>query len=80
MVNDARSRLSGECADETIVGGPVRGKRGRAVADLTTKTRVFGAVEVIGYTDNLRECAEKAGYVRLATAVKVDEELIVRFF
>ena len=52
MVNDARSRLAGSVeADETIVGGPVRGKRGRAVTDLTTKTLVFGAVEVIGYTD-----------------------------
>jgi hypothetical protein len=61
MVNDARSRLAGSVdADETIVGCPVRGKRGRAVTDLTTKTLIFGAVEVIGYTDTKhRESAER---------------------
>ena len=80
MVNDARSRLSGSVeADETIVGGPVRGKRGRAVTDLTTKTLVFGAVEVIGYTDKHMESAGKAGRIRLATAAKADEELIGQF-
>jgi len=80
MVNDARSRLEGNVeADETIVGGPVRGKRGRAVTHLTTKTLVLGAVEVILYTDKRGESATKAGRIRLATAAKADEESIGQF-
>ena len=80
MVNDARSSLEGSIeADETIVGGPVRGKRGRAVTDSATKTLVFGAVEVIQYTDKRGENAAKAGRIRLATAAKADEESIGRF-
>ncbi len=80
MVNDSRSRLGGDVeTDETIVGGPVRGKRGRAVTDLPTNTLVFGAVEVIRYTDKRAESAERAGRIRLATTVEADEESIGQF-
>lgn len=80
MVNDARSRLEGNVeADETIVGGPVKGKRGRGVTVLTTNTLVFGAVEVIRYTDKHRQTAERAGRIRLAIARKADEESIGQF-
>ncbi len=80
MVNNARSPLRG-CveADETIVGGPVRGKRGRAVTDLETKTLVFGAVEVISYADKHGKHAQKAGRIRLAKAPNAGGELIEQF-
>ena len=80
MVNDARSKLAGNVeADETIVGGPVRGKRGRAVTDLTTNTLVFGVVEVLRYTDREGETMEKAGRIRLAIAANANEESIGHF-
>ena len=80
MVNDARSRLRGAVeADETIIGGPVRGKRGRAVTSLTMKTLVFGAVEVIAYTDKRGENVERAGRIRLATTANADEKSIGEF-
>ena len=80
MVNEARLKLRGFVeADETIVGGPVSGKRGRAVTDLNTKTLVFGAVEVISYTEKDGTCAQKAGRIRLATAPNANEESIEQF-
>ena len=80
MVNDARSRLRGAVeADETIIGGPVRGKRGRAVTGLAMKTLVFGAVEVIAYTDKRGENVERAGRIRLATTANADEKSIGEF-
>lgn len=80
MVNDARSRLKGFVeADETFIGGPVKGKRGRAVTDSTTKTLVFGVVEVIEYTDKAEKRVERAGRIRLAKALRADDESIERF-
>lgn len=80
MVNNARSRLQGIIeADETIIGGPVKGKRGRGVIKLTTKTLVFGAVEIIKYTDKQGNNAEKAARIRLAIAANADEESIENF-
>jgi len=80
MVNEVRSKLRGFVeADETIVGGPVRGKRGRAVTDLATKTLVLGAVEVIDYTDKRGEDAQKAGRIRLATTPRADGQSIKQF-
>jgi len=80
MVSDARSQLAGDVeADETIVGGPVKGKSGRGVTAAATKTLVFGAVEVISYADKHGEAAERAGRIRLAIAQKADEELIGQF-
>jgi len=80
MVNDTRSLLRG-CieADETIVGGPVRGKRGRGVIDSETNTLVFGAVEVISYDDKHGKHAEKAGRIRFATTPNASGESIEEF-
>src|ERR1019366_5540717 len=62
MVNETRSRLQGRIeADEVIIGGPVRGKRGRGVTTAEHSTLVFGAVEVIVYTDKHGGYMEKAG-------------------
>jgi len=80
MVNETRSRLGGFVeADETIIGGPVKGKRGRAVTDFATKTLVFGAVEVISYTDKNGTYRERAGRIRLATTLNADEKSIEQF-
>lgn len=80
MVSDARYRLDGAVeADETIIGGPVKGKLGRGVTALATKTLVFGAVEVISYTDKHGAAAERAGRIRLAIARNADGESIGRF-
>lgn len=75
MVSDARSRLDGNVeADETFVGGPVKGKFGRGVAAAETKTLVFGAVEVISYTDKHGRASQRAGRLRLAIAENADGE------
>jgi transposase-like protein len=80
MVNDAHSRLEGNIeTDETIVGGPVKGKRGRGVTVAATKTLVFGAVEVSSYTDKHGKATERANRIRLAIARKADEESIGQF-
>ncbi len=52
MINDARSPLYGQIeADETIIGGKIKGQRGRGVIFDSKKSLVFGAVEVISYID-----------------------------
>lgn len=80
MVGDTRSKLEGDVeADETIIGGPVKGKTGRGVTALATKTLVFGAVEVILYTDKFGKVAERAGRLRLAITKKADAESIGLF-
>jgi transposase-like protein len=80
MVSDVRSRLEGDIeADETIVGGPVKGKHGRGVINSATNTLVLGAVEVISYVDKRGQVAERAGRIRLAISQKGDEESISRF-
>jgi len=80
MVNDTRSRLQGFIeADETIVGGPVKEKRGRAVTDFLTNTLVFGAIEVISYINTNGEYDEKAGRIRLTTTQNANEKSIEQF-
>lgn len=80
MVNGARTKLSGTIeADETIVGGPVKDKRGRGVTKSATNTLVFGAVEVIAYPDKSGVDMEKAGRLRLATTQCADEKSIEQF-
>lgn len=67
MVNDARTPLHGQIeADETIIGGPVKGKRGRGVISCATKSLVFGAVEVITFVNKRGDTCEKAGRIRLS--------------
>jgi transposase-like protein len=80
MVSDSRSRLSGIVeADETIIGGPIKNKRGRGVTHGTHKSLVVGAVEVIPYVDKKGIAREKAGRLRLAVIQNADEETIGGF-
>ena len=80
MVNDARSHLYGRVeADEAIIGGKIKGKRGRGVISDSNKSLVFGAVEVVSYIDKHRAYAEKAGRIRLAKAERADEKSIRKF-
>jgi len=80
MVNESRSPLRGRVeADEVIIGGPVRGKTGRGVTKDEKSTLVFGAVEVIVYTDKCGACMEKAGRLRLAVTQRADAISIRRF-
>ncbi len=52
MVNDNRSRLSGLIeADETFIGGPAKGKRGRGVGTSPHVSLIVGGVEVVVYQD-----------------------------
>ena len=80
MVNDTRSKLKGEVeVDETIIGGPVKGQRGRGVTAAATKTLVFGGVEVVSYTDKHDRPTERAGRIRLRITERADEKSIERF-
>src|SRR3972149_888837 len=80
MLNDARSKLSGIIeADETIVGGPVVGKRGRGTTTDKNKSLVIGAVEVVSYVDKKGNIKERAGRIRFETVQRADEETISSF-
>jgi transposase-like protein len=80
MVNESRSPLRGRVeADEVIIGGPVKGKTGRGVTKDEKNTLVFGAVEVIVYTDKHGACMEKARRLRLAVTQRADAISIRRF-
>ena len=79
MVRQNRERLAGTVeADETHIGGPVKGKTGRGVAKAKTKTLIAGAVEIVTYTqgDHFRE---KAGRLRLAILQDAGENEIKAF-
>ena len=66
MVNDNRSKLSGLVeVDETHIGGPVKGKKGRGVAAGAQKSLVAGGVEVLVSTDAQGKRRERAGRLRL---------------
>ena len=68
MVNETRSHLSGLIeADESTIGGPANGKRGRGVTAATHKSLVIGAVEVIAYENKQGKRCERAGRLRLST-------------
>jgi transposase-like protein len=80
MVDDKRTILSGTVeADETIIGGPVKNKRGRGVTVGANKSLVLGAVEIITYLDKKGNQKEKAGRVRLAVIDHADEKTIGSF-
>ena len=65
MVNDGRTLLNGLIeADETIIGSPAKGQRGRGSVRAAHKALVIGAVEVLQYTDQGKP-KERAGRVRL---------------
>lgn len=80
MVHDGRSRLSGLVeADETIVGGPIKGKQGRGVVASNYKSLVVGAVEVLVYNDIDGKRKERAGRLRLAMIPDASEESLGSF-
>jgi hypothetical protein len=80
MVHDARSRLSGLVeADETFVGGPIKGKKGRGVVASTYKSLVVGAVEVLAYNYTGGKRKERAGRLRLALIPDASEESLGSF-
>ena len=80
MVNEHRSRLSGLIeADESIIGGPAKGKRGRGVTAAKHKTLVIGAVEILTYEDKKGKCCERARRLRLSTLDDAGEVRIRHF-
>ena len=80
MVNAHRTKLSGLLeADETLIGGPAKGKKGRGVSAAGHKTLVAGAVEVLVYTDKTGRRQERAGRARLQIIVDASEESIGEF-
>jgi hypothetical protein len=66
-------------ADEVIIGGPVSGKTGRGVTKDKKSTLVFGAVEVVAYTDKRGGRLAKAGRLPLAVTQRADA-LSIRHF
>ena len=77
MVNDTRSQISGLVeVDETFIGGPEKGKRGRGAGN---KSLVVGAVEVLVYENKKRERCERAGRLRLALIPDATEESLGTF-
>jgi hypothetical protein len=77
MVNDYRMPLGGRVeADETLIGGPAKGKKGRGVAKGQSKSLVLGMVEVLSYTDASGTAKNRAGRVRLEGVDHADEETI----
>lgn len=77
MVHDTRSQLSGLIeADEALIGGPEKGKRGRGAGN---KSLVVGAVEVLVYKDKTGKRRERAGRLRLALIPDATEESLGAF-
>ena len=80
MVNDHRTPLRGRVeADETLIGGPAKGKKGRGVARGKSKSLVLGMVEVLSYKDASGTAKTRAGRARLAVVDHADEETIRMF-
>lgn len=80
MVNTDRSPLSGLIeADETHVGGPAKGMKGRRVREGKNKTLVGGAVEIITYTTKNGTVKKKAGRLRLQVLRAASEDEIGKF-
>lgn len=80
MVNEQRTLISGLIeADETIVGGPAKKRKGRGVSSAPHKTLVAGAVEVLVYQNDSGQCRERAGRVRLQIIPNASEVSIGSF-
>jgi transposase-like protein len=80
MVREEREPLSGEVeADETHVGGPAEGRRGRGVAKASHKSLVIGAVEIRSITNKVGKTIERAGRLRLQEVASAREEKIKTF-
>jgi len=80
MVNESRSKLSGLIeADETIIGGPAKGKTGRGVTKSEKVSLVIAAVEIVTYKNKKGETKEKDGRLRLLKIETADEITIKSF-
>ncbi len=80
MVRVDREPLSGVVeADETHIGGPVKGKKGRGVASGEHKTLIAGAVEVKTYRTKSGQTRQRSGRVRLHVLPSAGEENIKSF-
>lgn len=80
MVNTDRRPLSGLIeADETHVGGPAKGKKGRGVRGGKNKTLIGGAVETVIFTTKNGAVKKKAGRLRLQVLRAASEDEIGTF-
>jgi len=80
MVNADRRPLSGLIeADETHVGGPAKGKKGRGVREGKNKTLIGGAVETVIVTTKNGAVKKKAGRLRLQVLCAASEDEIGTF-
>jgi transposase-like protein len=80
MLNVERAPLSGLIeADETHIGGPAKGKKGRGVREAKHKTLIGGAVEVLTYLDKSGKVQKKSGRLRLQILKSASEEEIGKF-
>jgi transposase-like protein len=80
MVNESRTKLSGLVeVDESFIGGPAKGKKGRGVVDDENKSLIVGAVEVLKYVDKNGKDCEKAGRLRLQLIKNANEKTLGEF-
>lgn len=80
MLNVERTPLSGLIeADETYIGGSVKGKKGRGVREAKNKTLVGGVLEILSYCDKNGKIQTKAGRLRLQILKSASEDEIGNF-
>lgn len=80
MVSPTRGLLSDVVeADETHIGGPSKGKKGRGVAKDANKTLIAGAVEVVEYKTKSGELKHRAGRLRLEVLKNANGTEIKKF-
>ena len=80
MVASNREPLSGVVeADETHIGGPAKGKKGRGVAAADKTTLIAGAVEVVSYKSKAGVEKNRAGRLRLEILQSPDPDDIKKF-
>ena len=73
MISENRTLLSGVVeADETIIGGPAKGKSGRGVTKAKHKSLVLGMVEVLTYKNKHGRQLKRAGRLRLQLVQNAD--------
>lgn len=65
--------------NETHIGGPAKGKKGRGVAKAENKALIAGAVEVITYKSKAGDEKERAGRLRLQVLTSANEIAIRQF-
>lgn len=80
MVRAERAPLGGIVeADESYVGGPAKGRKGRGVREAPTKTLIVGAVEIVSFQNKKGEHEERAGRIRLEILRSASEDNIGKF-